>query len=80
MSKVAAELGVCWWTVMHAVIDHGTPLVDSPDRVGAVRQLGIDETTYLSAKPSHPTIYATGLVDPPRGQGSHRSNRGQRGR
>ncbi len=63
VSKVAAELGVCWWTVMHAVIDHGTPLVDSPDRVGAVRQLGIDETTYLSAKPSQPTIYATGLVD-----------------
>jgi hypothetical protein len=28
-----------------------------------VRQLGIDETTYLSAKPTHPTIYATGLVD-----------------
>ena len=23
----------------------------------------MDETTYLSAKPSHPTIYATGLVD-----------------
>jgi transposase len=28
-----------------------------------VRQLGVDETTYLSAKPTHPTIYATGLVD-----------------
>jgi transposase len=23
----------------------------------------VDETTYLSAKPTHPTIYATGLVD-----------------
>ena len=63
VSKVAAELGVCWWTVMNAVIEHGTPLVDDPDRIGAVRQLGVDETTYLSAKPSHPTIYATGLVD-----------------
>ena len=63
VSKVAAELGVCWWTVMGAVIEHGTPLVDDPDRVGAVRQLGIDETTYLAAKPLHPTIYATGLVD-----------------
>ena len=63
VSVVAAELGVCWWTVMNAVIEHGTPLVDEPKRVGAVRQLGVDETTYLSAKPTHPTIYATGLVD-----------------
>jgi transposase len=63
VSVVAAELGVCWWTVMNAVIEHGTPLVDDPDRVGAVRQLGVDETSYLSAKPTHPTIYATGLVD-----------------
>ncbi len=63
VSVVAAELGVCWWTVMNAVIEHGTPLVDDPDRIGVVSQLGIDETTYLSAKPTHPTIYATGLVD-----------------
>ena len=28
VSKVAAELAVCWWTVMNAVIEHGTPLVD----------------------------------------------------
>ncbi len=47
VSRVAAELGVCWWTVMNAVIGHGTPLVDDPDRIGAVGQLGIDETTYF---------------------------------
>jgi transposase len=63
VSRVAAEMGVCWWTVMNAVIEHGTPLVDDPARVGPVRQLGVDETTYLSATPSHSTIYATGLVD-----------------
>jgi transposase len=63
VSRVARELAVSWWTVMNAVIEHGTPLVDDPDRVGTVRQLGVDETTYLSAKPTHPTIYATGLVD-----------------
>jgi transposase len=63
VSVVAAEFGVCWWTVMNAVVEHGTPLVDDPDRIGPVRQLRIDETTYLSAKPTHPTIYATGLVD-----------------
>jgi hypothetical protein len=38
--------------------------VDDPERVGVVRQLGIDETTCLSATRSHPTIYPTSLVDP----------------
>ena len=63
VSKVAEELGVCWWTVMNAVIEHGTPLVDDPQRVGRVRQLGVDETSFLKADRTHSTIYATGLVD-----------------
>lgn len=63
VAEVARELGVCWWTVMDAVIVHGTPLVDDPDRVGATRALGVDETSFLSATPEHATIYATGLVD-----------------
>ena len=63
VSKVAEELGVCWWTVMNAVTEHGTPLVDDPDRIGPVRHLGVDETAFLKATPEHPTIYATGLVD-----------------
>ncbi len=63
VSKVAEELGVCWWTVMNAVIEHGTRLVDDPHRVGSVRQLGVDETSFLRATRSHPTVYATGMVD-----------------
>jgi len=63
VSQLAAELGVCWWTVMNAVIEHGAPLVDDPVRVGPVRALGIDETSFLAANPRHSTIYATGLVD-----------------
>jgi transposase len=63
VAVVARELGVCWWTVMHAVVHHGTPLVDDPTRVGTVRALGIDETSFLAANPDHSTIYATGLVD-----------------
>ncbi len=51
MSKVADEFGVCWWTVMNAVVEHGTPLVDDPNRVGRVRQLGVDETSFLRAEP-----------------------------
>jgi transposase len=63
VAVVAKELGVSWWTVMDAVITHGTPLVDDPERVGWVRALGIDETSFLSATRDHHTLYATGFVD-----------------
>ena len=63
VAVVARELGVCWWTVMDAVVLHGTPLVDDPKRVGKVRALGIDETSFLSATRDHRTIFVTGLVD-----------------
>jgi transposase len=63
VSRVAQEFGVCWWTVMNAVIEHGTPLVDDPDRVGAVAHLGVDETSFLAAKHNHSTLYATSMVD-----------------
>ena len=63
VAEVARELGVCWWTVMDAVVLHGTPLIEDPARVGPVRALGIDETNYQAATREHPTIYATGLVD-----------------
>ena len=63
VAQLADELGVCWWTVMAAVIEYGTPLVEDPERVGPVRKLGIDETSWLTATPSHPTLFATGLVD-----------------
>ena len=63
VAAMARELGVCWWTVMDAVTLHGTPLVEDPGRVGRVRALGIDETSYLAATREHSTIYATGLVD-----------------
>ncbi len=63
VAELAEELGVCWWTVMAAVIEHGTPLVEDPDRVGEVAKLGIDETSWLAANRHHATLYATGLVD-----------------
>src|SRR5664280_3610458 len=63
VAVVAREFAVCWWTVMNAVVLHGTPLVDDPKRVGKVRALGIDETSFLAANREHSTIYATGLVD-----------------
>ncbi|CAN5838384.1 ISL3-like element ISAar39 family transposase [soil metagenome] len=63
VSRVAEEFGVCWDTVMTAVVAHGTPLVDDPDRVRTVNQLGVDETSFLKANRRHRTVYATGLVD-----------------
>jgi len=77
---VAREFGVCWWTVMNAVIEHGTPLVDSPDRVGTVAKLGVDETSFQAARPGVATKYVTGLVDLDRramiGAGSERVTQG----
>lgn len=63
VTQLAEELGVCWWTVMAAVIEYGTPLVTDPARVGPVDKLGVDETSWLAANSAHPTLYATGLVD-----------------
>ncbi len=50
---------VCWWTVMNAVIEHGTPLVDDPDRVGTVTKLGVDETSFQAARPGVATKYVS---------------------
>jgi hypothetical protein len=48
---------------MNAVIEHGTPLVDTPDRVGTVTEFGVDETSFQAARPGQTTKYVTGLVD-----------------
>lgn len=63
VSTVAKEFGVCWWTIMNAVTEHGTRLVDDPARVGTATQLGIDETSFLAANRKHHTIYTTGVID-----------------
>lgn len=54
VSQLADELGVCWWTIMTAVDEHGRPLIDDPNRVGQVRSLGMDETSFLRATPHPP--------------------------
>ena len=69
VSRVAAELGV----------EHGTPLVDDPKRIGCVTQLRVDETSFLRANRAHSTIYATGLVDL-QAKGPDRHGQGQHGR
>jgi transposase len=44
VAQVAAGFGVAWGTVMAAVVECGTPLVDDPDRLNGVAALGVDET------------------------------------
>ena len=63
VAVVAWDFGVGWGTVMRAVSEHGTPLIDDPTRLAGVAALGVDETAYLAATATHPTEFATGLVD-----------------
>jgi transposase len=63
VAQVGRSLGVGWWTVMHAVRDYGEPLVDHPDRIGAVGGLGLDETAWLRANATRHTAFVTGFVD-----------------
>jgi transposase len=63
VAAVARDLGVGWATIMRAVHEHGTPLVDDPTRLEDVTALGLDETSFLKATRRAPTRYVTSLVD-----------------
>ena len=63
VAAVARDLGVGWATVMRAVADHGTELVEDPGRLDGVATLGLDETSFLKATRLVPTRWVTGLVD-----------------
>jgi transposase len=63
VAAVARDLGVGWATIMRAVHEHGTKLVEDPTRLDGVATLGLDETTFLKATRLAPTRYVTGLVD-----------------
>ncbi|MDP9432864.1 MAG: hypothetical protein M3P91_09190 [Actinomycetota bacterium] len=63
VAQVAAEFGVGWATAMAAVRAYGTPLVEDPDRLEGVSELGMDETAFLAATATHSTEYVTGVVD-----------------
>jgi transposase len=68
VAAVARDLGVGWATIMRAVGDHGSLLVDDPRRLDGVAKLGLDETSFLKATRLAPTRYVTGLVDLERGR------------
>jgi hypothetical protein len=62
VAEVARELGVGWATLRSAVVDYGTPLVEDPDRIASVQQLGLDEAKYQKAGPRRHTRYATACL------------------
>jgi transposase len=55
VAAVARDLGVGWATIMRAVADHGSPLVEDPTRLDGVAALGLDETSFLKATRLAPT-------------------------
>jgi transposase len=60
VAAVARDLGVGWATIMRAVADHGTPLVEDPTRLDGVAALGLDETSFLKATRVAPTRWLAG--------------------
>jgi transposase len=63
VAATARELGVGWHTIMRLVRQIGSPLVDDPARLDGVSAVGVDETTFLAAAPTHTTEFATGITD-----------------
>jgi transposase len=63
VAEVARELGCDWHTVMDGVIAYGTPLIEDPDRVGAVNALGLDETLFARTGKWRTLQWCTSIVD-----------------
>jgi transposase len=63
VARVARDFGVGWHAAMAAVWDHGRPRVDHLARLGAPAAIGLDETSFLAATATHPTLLVTGIVD-----------------
>ncbi len=63
VAQLAREFGVSWHVAMEAVRDHGRPRVDHLSRLRLPTAIGIDETSFLAANATHPTLLVTGFVD-----------------
>jgi len=63
VAQLARGFGVSWHAAMEAVRDHGRPRVDHLSRLRMPEAIGIDETSFLAANASHPTLLVTGFVD-----------------
>ena len=63
VAQVARAFGVGWHTAMAAVRDHGRPRVDHLSRLRRPSAIGLDETSFLAANATHPTVLVSGFVD-----------------
>lgn len=67
-ASCARTLGVSWPTTWCAVVEHGTPMVDDPERVGATMMVGFDETVMQPAHRRRRRRFVTAVVDVTSGQ------------
>src|SRR5689334_15577854 len=65
VNEVADDLGCDWHTV---IVAYGTLLIEDPDRFGAVRAVGLDETLFAREGPYRRQCRSTQIVDVGRGQ------------
>lgn len=63
VAGMAREYLVAWSTAMAAVEAHGRGLVDDPERIGPVAELGVDETAFVRSGPGRRPGFVTGMVD-----------------
>ena len=63
VARAAKAFGVGWHAAMAAVWDHGRPRVDHLARLGTPVAIGLDETSFLAATATHPTLLVTGILD-----------------
>lgn len=63
VAQIARDFGIAWETAWRAAKEVGIPMVESPDRVGGVEALGLDESSFLKAKPDRATSWVTGFCD-----------------
>jgi transposase len=63
VAQVARAFGVSWHAAMAAVRDHGRPRVDHLSRLRLPSAIGVDETSFLAANATHPTLVVSGFVD-----------------
>jgi len=68
VNELAVEWGADWHTINDAVIAYGTPLVEHPDRIGAVSALGLDEVLFARCGRWRRQAWSTSIVDVGRGQ------------
>ena len=69
VAAVARRYGVGWHTVMAAVRDYGTPIVDDPARIPDTIAIGVDEASMLTGTADQQaTRYTTNVIDAVTGQ------------